>query len=234
MLRSPDYAPALRGKAGNARIMAEFGDRPISEITDRDVAKFLRNMDRDSSLSVRTVNAYRTVLSLIFDHAMAENLIGENPVAGTKRRKARPAEELIVYTSEQVWAISRECRDEQDAALVITAAFSGLRLGELCALRWRNVDLDKRVIRVTRSRSGDMPDGSTKSGQVRTVPMADGVAETLAKLGLRDDFTGPADYVFCGGNGAPISGSGASKRYVRREIERWRKTRICPRCDFMT
>ena len=48
-------------------------------------------------------------------------------------------------------AVSRAAPTEQDAALITTAAFTGLRLGELRALRWRDVDWAKRYVHVRRS-----------------------------------------------------------------------------------
>ncbi len=41
----------------------------------------------------------------------------------------------------------RDRCDEQDAALFVVAAFTGLRMGELLALRWRNVDFEGRAAR---------------------------------------------------------------------------------------
>jgi integrase len=62
-----------------------------------------------------------------------------------------------------------------------TAAFAGLRMGELRALRWREVDFPRSVIRVRASyAAGEL--SVSMSGKVRSVPMVDEVAQHLARL----------------------------------------------------
>lgn len=95
-------------------------------------------------------------------------------------------------------AVELEARAEQDAldaARLTTAAFAGLRLGELRGLRWGDVDVAKRLIHVRRSYtmgSEDVP----KSGRVRALPMTDPVADALQELGARGRLTGEEDLVF--------------------------------------
>ena len=77
-------------------------------------------------------------------------------------------------------ALVRAAESEQDAAIFLTAAFTGLRQGELVALRWRDVDFAGSAIRVRASyTNGHLT--SPKSGKVRSVPMAAKVAEALAQ-----------------------------------------------------
>ena len=90
---------------------------------------------------------------------------------------------------------------EQDAAIFLTAAFTGLRQGELLALRWRDVDFERRIVRVHRTyKSGNGVD-TPKSGRGRAVPMADEVGQALARLSERENFTEDDDLVFRGPRG---------------------------------
>src|SRR4051812_4796710 len=92
--------------------------------------------------------------------------------------------------------------DQADRALIATAAFTGLRLGELLALRWSDVNFTDSVVHVRRAYSivaGSMK--SPKSGKERSVPMVEAVAVELAKLGQRDEFTADDDLVFAGWDG---------------------------------
>ena len=100
-----------------------------------------------------------------------------------------------------------------DGALFLTAAFTGLRMGELLALQWRDVDFSGDVIRVRRSFNAHGGLGSPKSGKVRSVPMVPDVAGSLAALGARDVFVGPMDLVFPGEHGLHQDASALRARY---------------------
>lgn len=89
--------------------------------------------------------------------------------------------------------------------------------GELVALRWRDVDFERRKLVVRRAVSGDVEASSTKSRRAREVPLADQAAGALARLSQRGDFTSADDYVFCNRLGRRLDGSG-----LRRRVERAR------------
>ena len=75
-----------------------------------------------------------------------------NRVSDVDRPRTAPsAGGIDVFSPEEVLALVRGADDEQDAALFLTAAFTGLRQGELVALRWRSVDFPGKQIRVTAS-----------------------------------------------------------------------------------
>jgi integrase len=84
---------------------------------------------------------------------------------------------------------------EQDAALFRVAAFTGLRLGELRALRWRDVDFEKRLVHVRRNFTHGA-EGAPKSGRVRSVLLIDQAARALDGLSRRDRFVGADDLIF--------------------------------------
>ncbi len=97
------------------------------------------------------------------------------------------SDDLEAFSPEEVWALVRAAGSEQDAALFLTAAFTGLRMGELLALQWRDVDFAGEAIRVRRSYNTHGGLGTPKSGRVRSVPMVADVATALARLENRDD-----------------------------------------------
>lgn len=120
--------------------------------------------------------------------------------------------DIEVFSPEEVMALVRAAASEQDAAIYLTAAFTGLRRGELVALRWRDVDFSGQVIRV-RASYADGALTTPKSGKVRSVPMAPAIAEALAKLGQRARWTGDDDLVFVGPAGSYLDGRGLRRRY---------------------
>lgn len=238
VLAEPDQAHRRGPRRSPGLLMAAFGDRPAREITTRDVAEYLRGLDHVGA-SARTVNKQRQVISAIYGYAMREDtyMLGFNPASGTNKRREPPPSVLDFYEPEEVEALARAAEqgahrvssdqaldpeeqsaraaeDHQDAELFRIAAYTGLRLGELRALRWEDVHLEDRRLVVHRAFS-DNVEGPTKTWQARFIPLADGAAQAFARLAQRGEFVWPTDYVFCSRLGRPVDGSAVRRRFKR-------------------
>ncbi|HKH79716.1 MAG TPA: tyrosine-type recombinase/integrase, partial [Solirubrobacteraceae bacterium] len=88
---------------------------------------------------------------IVFARACKAYGLPLNPVTGVERHPVRLAGDIDVFSPEEVWALVRKADSEQDGALFLTAAFTGLRRGELLALRWRDVDFAGSTVRVRAS-----------------------------------------------------------------------------------
>jgi integrase len=95
------------------------------------------------------------------------------------------------------------------------AAYTGLRRGELVALRWREVDFAGRKVVVRRTMSGAVEANSTKSRRVREVPLPDQAAAALHRLSRRADFTASDEYVFVNRFGRRLGPSALRRRFER-------------------
>jgi integrase len=113
----------------------------------------------------------------------------------------------------------RQADAEVYAAAIRFAAHSGLRLGELRALRWRDVRFQDAVVHVRRNAPTSAPaavaEKAPKSGRVRSVPLTDEAARTLDALSRREHFTGSDDYVFPSPTGAIIDGGKVRDAFYR-------------------
>lgn len=178
-----------------------------------------RNVQRHESppssgkaLSNNSKNRVVTLLHGVFARACKVYGLPVNPVSGVERHPVRIVGDIEVFSPEEVWALVRAAESEQDGALFLTAAFTGLRRGELLALRWRDVDFAGSVVRVRASYAGGALT-SPKSGKVRSAPLAPEVAQALAKLATRKHFTSEDDLVFAGETGSYLDGSALRRRY---------------------
>lgn len=106
--------------------------------------------------------------------------------------------------------------NDQDASLFVIAATTGLRLGELGALRWRDVNIEAGFVTVSRSISAG-EETSTKSRRSRVVPLAAQAVEELEGLRSRLHFLGREDHVFCRPDGGPLDRSAVRSRFVRAQ-----------------
>jgi integrase len=118
-----------------------------------------------------------------------------------------------VFSAEEIHALVRAAADPQDAAMFAAVAFTGLRMGELRALRWRDFDFVRCVVRVRGSYAmGELT--TPKSGKVRSVPLIDMAARLLAVPAQRPRFTGDDDLVFGDEIGGWISDDRIRRRYT--------------------
>ena len=199
-----DYRSAL-----SAHLLPAFGDRPIESITTDDIEVWRRSL---TGLSNRSKNKLLIQLHGIFRRAQTVWALPVNPLARVEKHPSRPSGDIQVFSPEEIWALVRAADSEQDGALFLTAAFTGLRMGELLALRWRDVDFAGSTIRVRASYSGGHAT-TPKSGKVRAVPLAPDVASALAQLGRRTDWVSEDDLVFVGVAGNYLDGSALRRRY---------------------
>jgi integrase len=135
-----------------------------------------------------------------------------NAATGIEKFPQRPSGDIDVFSPEEVRALVRAADSEQDSAIFLTAAFTGLRQGELLALRWRDVDFSHSVLRV-RASYGLGQTTAPKSGKVRSVPLAPDVAEALARLGARGRSADEDDLVFLGDLGSHVDSAALRRRY---------------------
>ncbi len=193
-----------------AHLLPAFGRLALHEITPAHIERWRSGL----TASPRTKNKLLTELYGIFRRAQKVYGLPANPAAQVEKLRQRRRLDLDVFTPEEVRALARAAADEQDAAIYLTAAFTGLRRGELIALRWRDVDFAASRLRVSTSYAGGQLT-APKSGKVRSVPLAREVASVLALLGQRERWTGDDDLVFPGELGGYLDGSALRRRYVQ-------------------
>lgn len=218
----------------DAYLLPAFGDVPLERITTAGIEAWrselesvseARRVDRrraqgdghrpasPRALSNSTKNRIMVTLHGILKRACKVYGLPANPASGIERHPVRLTGDIDVFSPEEVWALVRAAASEQDGAIFLTAAFTGLRRGELIALRWRDIDFTGSVLRVRASYAGGALT-APKSGKVRSVPLAPEVAQALAQLSHRELFLGEDDLVFSGELGDFLDGSALRRRYT--------------------
>jgi integrase len=213
LLAEPGAVHRRGSNTSRGLIIGALGDRPGNEITTRDINRLLADVAA-TGVSPRTVNRHRQLVCAIFSFGCLEAMFAlpHNPARAADRRAEPKRARLDFYSPEEIDALARaladgrhrdpsraaistdeaaarQDEDRQHAELVRVAAYAGLRRGELLALRWRDVDFERRKLVVRRAVSGDVEASSTKSRRAREVPLAEQAAGALARLSQRGDFT---------------------------------------------
>jgi integrase len=187
------------------RLVPEFGEQtPLEQITAERIDAYRRRLLAEGEVSRRTVQKSLVLLHGILKRAKALKWIPTNPADDVERVNLTRSGEFNVLTVEQVEAIAREARGMFGPAILV-AAYTGLRTGELRALRWRDVDFAAATIHVRRNLPAGGEESAPKSGRVRSVPLIDDAARALDGLSRREHFTEPDDRVFAGETGGAVS-----------------------------
>jgi integrase len=179
-----------------AVILSQLKPAQISEA----YTKALRGGRRDGKggLSPQTVIHMHRVLKQALKQAVQWEMIHRNPADAVRPPKVEK-HRLTTYDMSQTAALLEAVQGQRIYIPVLLAALCGLRRGEIAALRWCNVDLEKGSIAVVESveqMNGSTRLKETKSGRVRAVSLPLTVrdalrahrlaqAESMLKLGVR-------------------------------------------------
>ncbi|MGI8615293.1 MAG: tyrosine-type recombinase/integrase [Actinomycetota bacterium] len=197
-------------------LLPRFGRWPLSGIRTGDVQTMVAEELAAGKLSRSAVRRHAIVLGTILGAAAADGRLARNPVRGVKlpSESSRP---MRFLEPEQIARLA-EAHPPHYRPLVLTAAYVGLRWGELAGLALDRVDLLRRTIRVERQVlevGGRLEFGppKTRAGN-RTVSLPGGLGEVLA-----EHFACPAvqssGLAFPGPKGATLRRSGFRRVWVK-------------------
>ena len=139
-------------------IVPTLGDLDISTLDRKEIQFFLSQQRKDGNirngekLSATSTNMMLSVLNLAFEYGCDMGYIEENPCVRVRRTKSE-AKKVEAFTVEEQRAIETEIIHCSDNRLhgVLLCLYSGLRIGELLGLTWNDVDLERGVIKITKT-----------------------------------------------------------------------------------
>lgn len=185
--------------------LAHLAAKPLSSISPFDVEK-LKISQLASGLSEQSVRHVLGLLARIYNKIISWKLwTGDNPVSAVKR-PTRDNKRHRFLTSEEAHRLlsALHVRSPQTHDMALTSLHTGMRFGEIASLRWENVDLSRRVIRVV----------DTKNEESRTAHVTDEMAAMFS--GLQADRNGAL--VFPGRDGKVMSGISATYERTVAEL----------------
>ncbi len=179
-----------------------FDAKAVEQIKPTDVESYIAAKFGEG-LAVKTITNQLNFAHGVFQFALRRGWVTTNPVALTERPRSAPADPDIRFlAAEELEALLRAVALEEtlgptDHALYTVAAMTGLRQGELVALRWRDVDWTAGVVRVRRNYSRGAWGTPKSRRSSRAVPIADRVAAELERHFQRSAYQADDDLVFC-------------------------------------
>ena len=140
--------------------MPNIGDIQVSNLKPEHLQKIYNNM-YENGISARTIHILNTVLHGALKQAVKNNLASRNVTEAVSLPKSK-AKEMRVLTLEEQKKFMRVLSADKMGNMYLFGLFTGLRRGELLALKWSDIDTERNVIRVERALSrvkdyGDTP-----------------------------------------------------------------------------
>jgi len=135
----------------NTHIIPAIGNMQLSKVETIHIQKFLNGMINNKK-AARTVNGVRQTVNQMFRFAVENKILDKNPAEFTKgmsKRKEQQNRGPKAMTPEQRQAVLTAADNHAILKPMIkTLMFTGMRIGELLALRWRHIDFDKGIIAI--------------------------------------------------------------------------------------
>jgi integrase len=213
----------------SCHVLPFFRQHRLSQITIAEVDRYRQAQVRRSELSVTSINKTITRLGQILEVAVEYGLIERNPAKGRRRRlkavrptpvwldRAEHVEALLDAAGElDRHAKTKGGHDQKGGlvyrrALLATLVFAGLRIGELTALRWRDVDLAGSRVTVHMSK--------TDAG-VRQIDLLPVLHNELTAYKAQTPNATPDGFVFATAAGTELIQGNIRRRLLDKAIEK--------------
>jgi hypothetical protein len=129
-------------------ILPHFGSRPIGSIRPVEIKRWATNLEAAGYAPATVRKAYQ-LLAAALDAAAEEGLIPRSPARGVSLPRIE-AREMRYLSADEIQVLAQAI-DRRYRCMVLTAAYTGLRAGEIAALQVESLDLLRRSLRVTQT-----------------------------------------------------------------------------------
>lgn len=214
-------------------ILPTVGRKRIDALRSQDILELVNHL-RSRNLSTNTIRRARSILHNMLESAVEEDLIGKNPITRTSSVKKSDSEITAVkksYSREEVSEALVALKSSPYEGLFRCMVFLGLRIGEVIALRWKQVDFEENAVWIVQTEAhiptlvgdgtwiSERVNGSTKSNRKRQLHLSEDLKSFL--LQLRKEQTkrrmatesnwNEENYVFVTKNGSPYAANNIRK-----------------------
>lgn len=194
----------------NYYVRDQIGNKKLKDITVTDIQS-LYNSLQERNLSLSTIQLAEAVLNGCFKKAVQNRMINDNPVPMAEIPKCKEKKERYVFSQKEQQKFMETLKGRYLEPFFRITIMTGMRNGEVRALRWKDIDLEKKLIYVNHTLLDDgerrLEEPKTEQSR-REIPMLKQVADLLQEIKQKAEEQGLGkgeDYVFCLPNGLPLS-----------------------------
>lgn len=155
-----------------------MGEMKMKDLRGLDIQNYLDNCF-EKGLTHNTVTVYFGNIKTLFNYAEVLGIIERNPISKMRRPKKQKdmaSSTPFVMTLEQVEEMLKAIENDPifDKAMIYVPLYTGMRIGEITGLKWKDIDFENRKIYVRRALhiwEGRVVEHSPKNGEQRVVPI---------------------------------------------------------------
>jgi integrase len=203
-------------------LLPALGRRRIATINVDDIAGLIRALAAEGR-APRTIAGALATLGSILRYALRRGYITDNPLrrleAGERPRPLPRARRAL--GQDEIARLLAACRPRY-RLLIVTALYTGMRISELLALTWADIDPGAGVIHVRAQLSRGHHGVPARRVQpkttaaIRDIPLVAQLSAMLREQRHTTHFADPGDYVFATGNGTPLGHRNVERRALQR------------------
>jgi len=193
-------------------LLPRFGDKEISEVTRQEIQAYVAQLT-NAGYAPRSIDHIHDVLSAVLRTAMKWGHLRENPARGVDLPKLRCVRPKWALTTSQAATLLGGLAP-LPRTMVGLALLSGLRRGEIFALRWRDIDEQSRLLTVREAvYNGVFATPKTEAG-ARQIPLSDTAVTLMAEWKAYVGSVEPDALVFSTNVGTPILPNNVLRRFI--------------------
>jgi len=205
-------------------ILPALGSTVLCDLSRAQIEVCLSNLRRKGHANA-TIRGIRATLSTVLQAAVECGYLDKNPAHGIRIREADIKSERRFYTPTQVRQLLAVL-PEPCYTITSVAVLTGMRIGEILALRWKRVDLLRGTIEVAETFSdGEFGPPKTRSSN-RVIPMSTVLCKVLQSRYAGAVRNGPDDLVFATRKGTPLNPKNLYNRVLAPACDQIRQPRV--------
>jgi integrase len=171
-------------------IVPKWGTFKLSDVKSVAVEEWLSTTPLENSSRAKI----RNIMSAIYTHSMRWEFFNRNPIT-LVRQSAKRTKQPHVLTVIELIALLRELPEPARTAVFLATA-TGLRVSELLALKWSDVDFENQIITPARGIVGQVVGGLKTEESCKPVPASEAVTDALNLWRGLTLYSAPTDYIF--------------------------------------
>ena len=205
-------------------VLPALGSYRLCDVSRTVVQQFLLDRKR-KGYSSSSVHGFHTTLAKVLQGAVEHGYLETNPARAIQIGEREPKQERKLLSPAQVQTLltnlTEPCR-----TIVVVAVLTGMRIGEILALRWKRLDLLRSTIEVAETFSDGLFGTPKTRSSRRVIPMSTSLREALTTHKISCEETRPEDLVFHTPRGTPLSPKNLYNRVLAPACDRTGLPRI--------